>query len=77
MEHSHMADWETHNDHQRPMDIAWRLRDFPTEYKEMMKGQLSDRQIEILDGADLKSDEGMVFGQMYNDWKKRKGFKWT
>ena len=47
---------------------------FPEEYKEMMKGSLSKRQIEILDGARLKANEGMVFGQMYADWKKRKGY---
>ena len=46
---------------------------FPEEYKEMNKS-LSKRQIEILDGAELKSHEGMVFGQMYADWKVRRGF---
>ena len=46
---------------------------FPEEYKEMNKN-LSKRQIEILDGAELKSNEGMVFGGMYSDWKKRKGY---
>ena len=48
---------------------------FPEEYKEMMKKEsrlLTKRQIEILDGAELKSHEGMVFGQMYADWKRRK-----
>ena len=46
---------------------------FPEEYKEMNKS-LSKRQIEILDGAELKSNEGMLFGGMYSDWKKRKGY---
>ena len=48
---------------------------FPQEYKEIMKKEsrlLTKRQIEILDGSELKSHEGMVFGQMYADWKKRK-----
>tara|TARA_B100001250_G_scaffold380273_1_gene371600 strand:- start:113 stop:310 length:198 start_codon:yes stop_codon:yes gene_type:complete len=48
---------------------------FPQEYKEMMKKEsrlLTKRQLEILDGAELKSHEGMVFGQMYADWKVRK-----
>ncbi len=48
---------------------------FPSEYKEMMQGELSKRQIELLDGDDIKSHEGMIFGQMYADWKKRKGFE--
>ncbi len=51
------------------------IANFPKQYKEMMKGILSKRQIEILDGAELKSHEGMVFGQMYADWKKKKGFE--
>ena len=40
----------------------------------MRKGELSKRQIELLDGADIKSHEGMIFGQMYADWKLRKGY---
>ena len=46
---------------------------FPQEYKKM-NTKLSKRQIEILDGDDLKSNEGMLFGGMYSDWKKRKGY---
>ena len=40
----------------------------------MMEGSLSKRQIELLDGASIKSHEGMVFGGMYADWKRRKGY---
>ena len=57
-----------------PEDITAALARFPEEYKEMQKGKLSKRQLEILDGAELKSNEGMVFGQMYADWKLRKGY---
>ena len=39
-----------------------------------MNNKLSKRQREILEGAQLKSNEGMVFGGMYSDWKKRKGY---
>jgi len=51
-------------------NTAKRIAQFPQEYKEMFKGQLSKRQIEILDGDDLKSHEGMMFGQMYSHWKE-------
>ena len=37
-----------------------------------MKGNLSKQQIELLEGRDIKSHEGMVYGQMYADWKRRK-----
>ena len=50
------------------------IKNFPKEYKEMNKS-LSKRQIEILDGAEFKSNEGMVFGQMYADWKQQRGFE--
>ena len=50
---------------------------FPDEYKEMMQGKLSKRQVELLDGADIKSHEGMLFGTMYADWKRRKGYDRT
>ena len=52
------------------------MKDIPNWEKEYltMNGQLSKRQIEILNGGELKSHEGMVFGGMYSDWKKRKGY---
>lgn len=55
-------------------DLITAIARFPEEYKDMRKGELSKRQIELLDGAEIKSHEGMVFGQMYADWKVRKGF---
>ena len=56
-------------------DINWHeeISKFPDEYKEMMKGLLSKRQVELLDGEPIKSNEGMIFGGMYADWKKRRG----
>ena len=39
-----------------------------------MNKSLSDREKEILKGDSIKSHEGMLFGRMYADWKKEKGF---
>ena len=44
------------------------------EYLSMLKSKLSKQQIDILSGRDLKSHEGMIYGTMYSDWKRRKGF---
>ena len=52
------------------------LRDLPnweSEYLRMNKN-LTDREKELLKGDAIKSHEGMVFGRMYADWKKQKGF---
>ena len=44
------------------------------EYLQMARGELSKQQIELLEGRDIKSYEGMIFGGMYADWKRRKGY---
>jgi len=40
-------------------------------YLESMKGNLSKQQIELLEGRDIKANEGMIYGAMYSDWKRR------
>jgi len=50
------------------------IKDIPNwekNYLKSMKGNLSEQQIELLSGRDIKSDEGMIYGAMYVDWKKR------
>ena len=39
-----------------------------------LNNQLSKRQVEILNGSPLSSHEGMIYGGMYSDWKKRKEY---
>jgi len=41
-------------------------------YLDTMKDNLSKQQIELLNGRYIKADEGMIYGQMYSDWKKQK-----
>ena len=58
--------------------IAEWIKEIPNwenEYLNMEGVELSKRQVEILNGDSLKSQEGMVFGQMYSDWKRRKGYE--
>ena len=50
-------------------DIPNREKEYPT----MVGVTLTKREKEILDGDELKSHEGMMFGRMYSDWKKRRG----
>jgi len=52
-------------------DIANWEKEYLTEHRK----NLSKQQIEILEGRELKSHEGMVFGQMYSSWKREKGFE--
>ena len=50
------------------------IKDIPNwekDYLESMKGNLSKQQIELLSGRKIKADEGMIYGAMYSDWKRR------
>ena len=59
------------------MDMIKEIKNWEKEYPTMEGVVLSKREKELLDGAEIKSHEGMVFGRMYADWKVRKGFKWA
>ena len=54
------------------------IKDIPnweSEYDMTMNdGNRTVREQEILEGSPLKSNEGMIYGRMYADWKKRKGY---
>ena len=54
--------------------IAKWIKDIPNWEKEYlsMNSQLTIRQKELLNGADIKAHEGMLYGTMYNDWKRIK-----
>ena len=50
------------------------IKDIPNwekDYLDTMKDNLSKQQIELLNGRYIKAHEGMIYGQMYADWKKR------
>ena len=52
-------------------------KDLPTWEREYlaMGTELSKREKELLQGADNRSHEGMMYGRMYADWKLRKGYE--
>jgi len=54
-------------------EMLHNLPNWESEYLTMNK-KLTDREKEILKGDSIKTNEGMVFGRMYADWKKQKGY---
>ena len=51
------------------------IQNWESEYDMTMNdGDRTFREQEILEGSPLKSNEGMVYGRMYAEWKKRKGY---
>lgn len=49
---------------------AEQIQSWETEYLDANRGTLSKRQVEILEGSELKSNEGMLYGGMYRAWKE-------
>ena len=50
------------------------IPDWEQEYNAMDVPR-TKREQQILDGDPIKSHEGMMYGRMYADWKKRKGYE--
>jgi|TARA_B100000902_G_scaffold103456_1_gene105724 hypothetical protein len=53
-------------------------KDLPTwesEYAAMDGISITKRQRELLSGIKIGAHEGMMYGQMYADWKVRKGYE--
>ena len=60
------------------MSKEW-IKEIPNwekEYLKMVKNELSEQQVELLQGRDIKAHEGMIYGQMYRNWKTRKKIEW-
>ena len=55
-------------------NILLSIQNWEKDYLKTNRSKLTDQQVDILEGRELKSHEGMIFGQMYADWKKEKGF---
>ena len=50
------------------------IQDWEREYNGMDVNR-TKREQQILDGDPIKSHECMMYGSMYADWKKRKGYE--
>ena len=49
------------------------VQEWESEYDMTMNDcDRTEREQEILEGSPLKSHEGMIYGRMYADWKRRK-----
>ena len=50
------------------------IKQWEPEYPTMEGVKLTDQQKRILNKGP-EHNEGMVYGTMYNDWKKRRGYE--
>jgi hypothetical protein len=50
------------------------IKQWETEYPTMEGVKLDDQQKRVLNKGP-EAHEGMVYGRMYADWKKRKGYE--
>tara|TARA_B100000287_G_scaffold367900_1_gene363905 strand:- start:549 stop:734 length:186 start_codon:yes stop_codon:yes gene_type:complete len=57
-----------------PREWIKEIPNWEKDYLELKRKELSKQQVELLEGREIKSHEGMIFGQMYRDWKIIKGY---
>ena len=57
-----------------PREWIKEVPNWEKDYLELKRKDLSKQQVELLEGRDIKSHEGMIFGSMYRDWKIIKGY---
>ena len=50
------------------------IQDWEREY-DAMDVPRTKREQELLKGDPIKSHEGLMYGRMYRDWKRRKGYE--
>ena len=69
----HHEEWEKMTLKERMEILLPSIKNWEDEYLKDNRQTLSKQQIELLEGRDIKSHEGMVYGQMYDNWKTQKG----
>ena len=62
-----------HHEEWMSEDLTKDIPNWENEYLSM-DVTLTTREKELLKGDVIKSHEGMMYGRMYSDWKKRKGY---
>ena len=67
-------EWKSMSLSERMEIMTPAIEKWEIDYLKENRDKLSKQQIDILSGRDLKSHEGMIYGTMYADWKRRKGF---
>jgi len=72
----HHEEWQKMSLEERMKILSKAISNWELTYLKENKDKLSKQQIELLQGRDIKSHEGMIYGAMYRDWKQKKGFDW-
>ena len=70
----HEEEWEKMTLSERLEILTSSINNWESEYLIENKKNLSKQQVELLEGREIKSHEGMIYGQMYNEWKIQRGF---
>ena len=70
----HHEEWQKMSLSERIEVMSSAIEKWEIDYLKEHRDKLSKQQIDILSGRNLKSHEGMIYGTMYADWKRRKGF---
>ena len=68
----HQEEWEAMSLTEKMEILSSSIENWESDYLKDNKNKLSKQQVELLEGRDIKSHEGMIYGQMYSDWKEKR-----
>ena len=72
----HHEEWESMSVSERLKVATPAIQNWEKDYLQKNKSKQNKREIENLEGGELKSHEGMIYGRMYAQWKIDSGFDW-
>ena len=72
----HHEEWENMSVSEKIQVSIPSINNWEKDYLQKNKHSLSQREIAILKGDEIKSHEGMIYGRMYAQWKIDSGFDW-
>ena len=70
----HEEEWEKMSINEKMEIMSPAIKKWEQDFLQKNRSKLSKREVSILEGADLKSHEGMMYGRMYAQWKIDSGF---
>ena len=70
----HEEEWEKMSVSEKMKIMSPAIKKWEQDFLQKNRNRLSKREVSILEGAELKSHEGMMYGRMYAQWKIDSGF---
>ena len=70
----HEEEWEKMSLKEKMEVMSPAIKKWERDFLSKKRNSLTKREVALLEGAPIKSHEGMIYGRMYAQWKIDSGF---